>query len=366
MMNCSATRNGLIALAWSWSVISCPLSNALAGEPGSLVKATIDGKRFTGKLLASDGRSFVLLQADGKALVLQHTKAKEFAKINASFRPLKTDVLRDRMLQLIPKGYEVTNTGNYVVIHPTGTANQWAIPFEKLLGRFTGYFDVRGFDLNQPEFPLVVVVYATRAEFLRAAERRGVNDPANVAGFYSPLTNQVITFVQTTGMDQQWDSNHLTLVHEALHQYAFNSGIHNRWAPTPKWASEGLAVMFEARGVYDSRTYTRQADRIHRVFCDRMKKLAKGQDFKGFIGQIVESDRLFDQDVEFAYAVSWATMFYLAEHRPRDLSAYLKSIAQLPNFSDYNSAARLQDFARHFGSDFKMLESRIIRFIDEL
>ncbi|HMO93186.1 MAG TPA: DUF1570 domain-containing protein [Pirellulaceae bacterium] len=365
----SFTRLAICGLILSGATLHdwiMPQGDLAAQQPGSYIKVTVSGKRITGQLLASDSTSFALLQTDGRMQHLQHAEVKEMSEISGTFRPMSPSSLKDRMLKLAPKGYEVTNTGNFVVVHPVGTADQWAYPFEKLLGRFNSYFSVRDFNLNRPQFPLVVVVYATRSEFLRVAQKRDVANADNMAGFYSPTTNQVITYVQAQGLDKEWNSNHLTLVHEALHQFAFNSGIHNRWGVTPKWASEGLAVMFEAKGVNDSRTYTQRQHRIHQVYLAQFKNYVKAERHKGLLQQLVESDRYFEKDPHLAYTISWSVMFYLAENQRRELSSYLKTVAQLPNFTQYSPADRLQHFANHFGSDFNILEHRIVRFLEGL
>ena len=36
-----------------------------------------------------------------------------------------------------------------------------------------------------------------------------------------------------------------TIIHEATHQIAFNSGLQTRFADVPLWVSEGMAVFFE-------------------------------------------------------------------------------------------------------------------------
>ena len=158
----------------------------------------------------------------------------------------------------------------------------------------------------------------------------------------------------------------MTLVHEALHQFAFNTGVHNRWSQTPRWTSEGLALMFEAKGVHHSRKYTRQHDRVHQIHASQMKQLIDQNQVDGYIEELIHSDAVFARDPNQAYTKSWALMFYLAEHQPADLNAYLKCVGRRRSFSSYSSKQRLEDFASHFGNDLPGLESRVTRFISEL
>src|SRR5207253_9543744 len=39
--------------------------------------------------------------------------------------------------------------------------------------------------------------------------------------------------------------NIATVIHEATHQIAFNSGMHTRYADNPLWLAEGMAMYFE-------------------------------------------------------------------------------------------------------------------------
>src|SRR5436190_8860041 len=43
-----------------------------------------------------------------------------------------------------------------------------------------------------------------------------------------------------------------TMIHEATHQVAFNTGLHSRIGENPRWVVEGLATVFEAPGVRNS------------------------------------------------------------------------------------------------------------------
>jgi len=56
--------------------------------------------------------------------------------------------------------------------------------------------------------------------------------------------------------------------------------------------------------------------------------------------------------------------FFLAETEPAKYVRYLKLTAARPPFAEYSRADRLKDFAAIFGGDWRMLEARLLRFVD--
>lgn len=334
------------------------------------ISVVVAGKEYVGRPLVWDAEQYVLLQRDGEIKTLNTASTSEFAKTSDDFQPLSDQQLALDLWDEFP-GYEVTRTGKYVVVHPSGKADKWAWPFETLYDQFTQYFQVRNFSYRDSQFPLVVVVLESRNEFVQFSYQQGVRQAAQLAGYYSPTTNRVITYDHVgNGFDpsgsDRWDENMLTLVHEALHQFSFNTGIQNRWGQSPKWASEGLACIFEARGVFNSHKFTRKSDRIHLLYLQQLNGMIREGKTKGFVKQLVENDRTFQQNPTMAYSASWALMFYLSEHDPAGLSRYLNTISERPGFQKYSATDRINDFAQEFGTDFNGLEARVVRFLEKI
>ena len=67
-----------------------------------------------------------------------------------------------------------------------------------------------------------------------------------------------------------------------------------------------------------------------------------------------------------AYAQSWALTFYLSEKEPSAYSRYLATTAARPAFRNYPATDRIADFSHAFGDNWKMLDARVRRFMDEL
>jgi len=227
------------------------------------------------------------------------------------------------------------------------------------------YFSVRGFELEEPLFPLVAVVLPNRADFQRYIDRTGDHVSSNVLGYYSARSNRVAMY-ETLGDDgAAWGEKAATVIHEATHQTAFNTGIHNRYSPPPRWVAEGLGTLFEAQGVWNSRSFPRQQDRINRgQFEEFRRQLGSGKRGEARFTELISSDRMFSSDIAGAYAESWAFTFYLIETQPRQFAKYLRATASHEDFVTPSAAERMKDFTRVFGENLRLLDAQFARYME--
>ena len=167
---------------------------------------------------------------------------------------------------------------------------------------------------------------------------RGSPARAGVLGFYSPTSNRVTLYDQGAGASNRraWQQNEATIIHEATHQMAFNTGVHNRFAPTPRWLAEGLGTMFEAPGVWDWRNHNQLSERINRGRLGRVSPMASTW----------PTGRRVRQPVGFRPTVREQSVGRLCRglglgivsHRNlsrRSLASTCKSVANRPNFEAY-------------------------------
>jgi hypothetical protein len=84
------------------------------------------------------------------------------------------------------------------------------------------------------------------------------------------------------------------------------------------------------------------------------------------LADLVASDRPFQASPAAAYAEAWTLTFYLTETRPAQYAAYLaRTAARSPRERD-TAAQRTADFTAVFGDNWRMLEARLLRFMEEL
>lgn len=339
-------------------------SQVSGSEP--MVRFLFENQVVEGSQLFWSSDFGTVLSRDGRWINVETPKVENLRQVSNSFRPYSPSDLRGMLQQEFGNAYEVTSDKHYLIVFPVGERNLWAPRFEQLYGSFLQYFTARGWRPHDPQFPLIAVVFSSEREFQAYATREGSKLGPGTLGYYSPKSNRILLYDITKTMQLDWSVNAETIIHEAAHQTAFNTGVHNRFAQPSRWIVEGLGTMFEARGVWDSSRYKSQTDRINRHRFAAFQNYAKTRRKPGALAELVSSDRAFNDDIDGAYAEAWALTFFLSETDPRRYVHYLRKTADAPNFTQRRSPERLADFTAVFGTNLKLVEARMLRFIGEL
>jgi len=333
-----------------------------------MIELTVGGRTLEGAPVAWNSREVVLVARDGRIWQFPPDEAKDYHKTSDGFRGYSPSELRSMLLRELGDGFDVSGTGHYLVAHPRGQRDAWADRFEDLYRQFVHYFTVRGFALSEPPFLLLGVVCRNRGEFVRCAARNDLSAPAGLLGYYSNQTNRIVLYDVGAGRTgaSGGEQNAATVIHEATHQIAFNTGIHSRLAPPPTWVAEGLATMFEGiAGDRASADGPRQG-RVNRSRLQAFREAVAPNHRPELLADLVASDRLFRAAPGAAYAEAWALTFYLTETQPVRYAEYLARTAARPPLHRDTAAQRTADFTAVFGDNWRMLEARLLRFIDEL
>ena len=339
---------------------------ASAAPPEGMIQVRLASGLVEGRPLWWSEQQVRLLGRDGQLISFRTADAQEFSQSAPRFASFSYSELRARLHAEFGGSYDVTGTGHYLVVHPRGGRDQWAERFEQLYRAFIHYFEVRGLRLREPPYPLIAVVFPNQAAYARYAASIGEPVRPDYLGHYSPTTNRIYLFDSTEGgATGDWTQNAATIIHEATHQTAFNTGIHRRFNGVPRWAAEGLAMLFEAPGVWRGNSNSTQRDRL---LPDRLA------DFRDYLERrpadalidMLRSDAPFNSDPRGAYAQAWALSFYLSETQPRQYSEYLARTAERSDFERYTPQQRLADFTDVFGSDSQMLDARFLRYMARL
>jgi len=352
----------LLLLSWSCS------STLAADVAPWTMRTEVRGHVIEGMPLSWSKQQVLLLGRDGQLYDFSPGSAKNSRKESSSFKSYSPAELRSILEHEFAGQLDVTSTSHYLVAHAHNQGSAWAERFENLYRSMVHYFSVRGMRMHEPPFPLVAIVWPRAADFYSYAEARGDRLGFGVIGYYSPKSNRVAIYQSGDPAQNSadWRQNNTTVVHEAAHQTAFNVGLHNRFAPPPRWLAEGLGMLFEARGVYDSQIYSTFEDRVNRGRLAQFKKAQESGRTAGAWSQLIGSDRMFEQDIAAAYAESWAFTFFLSETRSAKYNQYLALTAARPNFQPYPSGQREADFKTVFGENFPMLEAEFLQFISKI
>ena len=362
-MSTAATIGRLVLVCFFSALFPCL---ALAGPPPKVtVELKLLGKTYIGQPLAWSTEEIHLLDRSGWLYEFPPKKVVSFKTVSRRFSPYSPSEFRAVLLKTLGNDYRVAGTTHYLVAHPRHLGSEWADRFERLYRSFVRFFSVRGFSLKKPEFLMTGIVCRNPAEFYQYSQEAENIAAGAFHGYYSLTSNRIALFRGGShGGSKGLDPNvHSVIIHEATHQTAYNTGVHSRYYPPPLWLCEGLATSFEAPGVYDSSKYRTQKDRINQMRLEHYRKYVLPQQSPELLKTMVVSDELFRRNPTAAYALAWSYTFYLLETRPTQYVQYLKITASGKPFTRATPKQRLVDFTRVFGSDWRFLNAKFVRFI---
>lgn len=352
---------------WLAATVCCFAAVAQAGEPGRwTLDLNLRGKHIEGAPLVWSDNQVELLARDGRLWSFSPDEASQFRRASDSFHGYTAAEMRSQLAAELGHAFEISGTGHYLVAHAPGQRDYWSKRFEDLYRSFMHYFHVRGFNLHEPDFPLVAIVFRNQDDFLRYAHAEGAQIGSNVLGYYSPVSNRVSLFDMSGGEanPRDWHENAATIIHEATHQTAFNTGLHSRFGQTPRWLVEGLGTMFEAQGVWDSTHHSTREARYNLGRLAEFRRLLS-QRPENSLAEFISGDELFQTHVDRAYAEAWALSFFLVETRPKKYAELLSRTAGRAAFQTYEPRQRVADFTAIFGNDLRLLDAQFLRFMAE-
>ncbi len=354
-------------------------SIAASANAQSQVELHIGEARHIGKPVAHNKQVCWLASTDGQYSQVLFSRVTEFAKYPKPFRAQSLVEAKNELKSELGKSFEVQIRGSFVIAGPARRIGKYADALEEMSRSFSRYISVRRLPIVQPEFPLIVVIFPDENSFAEYCRKDGMFFTPYLKGYYHPMTNRVALFEspdprqrssargssrsEATDLSNQTVS---TLIHEGIHQLAFNNGLHSRIGQNPRWVVEGLATMLEADGILNvSRVTSREP--INRSRLLRFQEYCKEQRSETIADFIAGDERYFQKSALDAYSQAWALTYFLAEEYSSNYARYLKTIAQRdPLKGPYQAEERLADFQSAFGKDLQWLEVKFIRFIDGL
>lgn len=344
------------------------LAGGLATAADQTVIETADGRRLAGRVVreAQDG-SLLLEHDQGRYELLAPGEIRARTTDAEPQTPPKPAELGRLLVADLPAGFEVLTTKHYVICFATSReyAKWCAAIFERLHDAFGNYWRRAGLEVTDPERPLVVVIYADKRSYEAGAAGDLGGAAGRVAGYYNLLSNRITTY-DLTGSDLLASERGrqpgqvgleiltspaaaglvATLVHEATHQLAYTSGMHQRLAPVPLWVSEGIATYFETPDLTNARGW-RAVGVVNRPRLDHFLKTYH----PGCIEAVVRDDEAFrspDQAGD-SYATAWALCHHLLQTRKPQFVDYLRGLAVKLPLDEDTPEQRLEAFRAAFG-----------------
>lgn len=176
------------------------LSSTCTAEKG--LRFELGGKQQTILPLGYSSQTILALKRNGYLLQLRPNDV-ENPQVVPRFRPFSQSEARGELLREFGNRYEVTGTGNYLVVHPRGKRDLWANRFEELYRSMTHFFKRRGYPMKQPQFPLVGIVFYSKNQYLDYNQRVLNSNASNSYGVYMPDTNRIYLYDATKGTGEE-------------------------------------------------------------------------------------------------------------------------------------------------------------------
>ncbi|MGL4513385.1 MAG: DUF1570 domain-containing protein [Lacipirellulaceae bacterium] len=347
--------------------------------PGDATPVAGPATTITGQTLARDREGGLVVESvEGGLYLLAGEDVLDTSKDDRPFAPLSPVELGDALLKDLPQGFRVHTTDHYVVAYNTSREfAEWTSSLlEGLHKALVAFWRKRGLRLAEPRFPLPIVIHESRTAYQVAS--RGDLGAAGLGaiGYYNLKTNRVRMYDLTGSEELRGLASSgprrgsrrevsmmlatpaaeplvSTIVHEATHQVAFNTGILQRYSDLPLWLVEGMAVYFEAPEAGASRGWRgvgKPNPLRYQTFVANLPNWNKSS-----LTSLLASDkRLRDPRTgPDAYADAWALTYYLLKRRPDDYVAYVKRMGakkayEAPAPGDAPKR-RLKEFTDHFG-----------------
>lgn len=362
-----------------------PEPQAEAEEPVKLETFVFkdDSKKsrtVTGRALveAADGGLLVLGQ-DARLWSVEKPNLSSRKASEQDFMPLSPEELGKVLQAEIGGKSDLVYTKHYVICSRAGKPYaQWCgALFERLYGAFHNYWKQRGLELGEPEFPLPALIFANEKQFAEFATKDAGPDTASAKGYFSIPTNRMVIY-DLTASDGKKDGdiadrlaatpfNVATVVHEATHQIAFNSGMHTRYADNPLWLTEGMAMYFETPDL-SSKSGWKTVGAVNDLRFNQFAEYSSRGRPADSLKTLIESDARFTDPklMRDAYCEAWALCYFLIKTRKDDFSSYLVRIAQKPELEFDEPAARLKDFQEVFGKDLKKIDADFVKYMGKV
>src|SRR5262249_29631683 len=169
-----------------------------------LIEVEVDQEKLQGRVDAHGDNFFWLMGQDGRLHGVMNDKVKKYRQVAPQFSVWSASVLRDQLRREFGKSYDVVGTRHYTVCAiGEKKARAYAETLEELYRSFYMYFSVRGFKMNEPEFPLVAVVFPDYGTFARYAQADTVSVSQNLRGYYLNTSNRIALYEDTNGLQSR-------------------------------------------------------------------------------------------------------------------------------------------------------------------
>ncbi|WP_246112397.1 DUF1570 domain-containing protein [Allorhodopirellula solitaria] len=329
-----------------------------------------DGNRVVAKYLVGSGDSRVVMMPDGR---LKAYEGQLTTPTDDPFEPMSMDEVRDRWLadeRLSKLGMKSIQSQRFLFLYNTSEPFIRATRtiLETMYPAVRKYFQRTKIPTHEPEFPLVVIAFATDDQYQEFKRM-----PDGVVAYYDSTLNSISMYEQSRlnrVAPQVAIMNSIsTVAHEGVHQILHNIGVQQRLSRWPMWLSEGLPEFFAP-------TSTGPGAKWKGLGAPndlRMKEIV--EDVKG--GQRLGSGRHLERLVQLdefdskEYAYSWGVVHWMARKHRDELFACIREASKRQPL-EYLTSSQDDDmdsvplFETQLGGDYADLEQDLSSHLSSL
>ena len=332
----------------------------------------VAGQPVVARVHVKVGENFVLLLPDGQLVA---RRANQVRRSDKPFKPDKHSLIGQRLLKgelARFSGMRMKKTRHYVFLYNTspGFADVTRTILESMLGGVQSFSEDQGIDTHKPDVPLVVIMFATQAEFqaYRPMDER-------VLAYYNMVSNRVVLHEESslagTRPDLARGQLLSTIAHEGAHQILHNTGVQQRLSLWPMWLSEGLAE-FMAPTSFGRRNRWKGAGETNDLRMFELETYLQSQFISGFDGTTIARTVSAARLDSTGYAIAWAIVHYLAHQQTEGFDELVRRMSRLEPLR--GMAARegqpvtenLLHFHQLFGDDVQARETGMVDYLSEL
>ncbi len=323
------------------------------------------GDSVVAKLICRVGDNSVVMMPNGQ---LESRAWADVALVEDKFKATKKQEIAKQLQSGRFANFNVSTTRNFVFVYNTsdGFVNVTKRILESMRKGVLKQLDKAGFEANEPDVPLVVIMFADKDQFQAYKTM-----PEGVLAYYNMVSNHVVLYEPAPRRGVRLDVIQgqalSTIAHEGAHQLLHNTGIQQRLSLWPMWLSEGLAEYY-APTSFGKNFSWKGAGVINDLRMFELENYLQARELVGLDGSTITDCVSASRLDSTGYATAWSIVHYLAEHHQEKLVEYIKYISQLPPLRgmagrEAEIAANLDHFKKFFGEDFEAMEADLIEHL---
>ncbi|MDG2383842.1 MAG: DUF1570 domain-containing protein [Pirellulaceae bacterium] len=261
------------------------------------------------------------------------------------------------------QGFRTRTTKRYIYVYNTSDAFATATSriMETMYPGLFNYFRRQRIPVEDPRFPLVVVMFRTQDEFEKYRSM-----PPGLVAYYNGLSNHVVMYEQSRlteiAPELAFKQSISTIAHEGVHQILHNIGVQQRLSRWPLWFSEGLAEYFAPTDLR-KRVRWKGVGLVNDLRLHELSEHFKANRGKPTSGQLIRKTVEATSLDSLGYATSWALVNYLAKHERANFYAYLRRVSKIGPLETAQPGSLFTEF---FGSDYLKLENEVFKHLRTL